>query len=664
MKNYQYWLMAAGVATLSACSPNTDNNTDNNASSNTQSTQPSGSKPHSADFRPSEHLRVPTPTSDLHSFANSNQVRAPHLHLNLDVDFDAQQLRGYAQYELEYIDASANYMVLDTYDLDIQQVEIFANDSWQEGSFRLGDKDPVLGQALTISIVFEGNVEGNVEDDSEQATRAEQVRIHYASSPTATGLDWVSPEGTAGGEHPYLYSQSQPHYARTWVPIQDTAASRLTFSARLTTPPELIGLMGANNPPNPERTGVYEMQTNQPIPPYLMAIAVGDLDFYALNERMAIYAEPSVLQSAVEEFSYTTDMMEVTEAMFGPYAWDRYDQLILPPSFPFGGMENPQLAFITPTVIAGDQSLVSLIAHELAHSWSGNLVTNATWRDLWLNEGFTSYVENRIMEAVYGEDRALMQRMLSDQSLESSIGALSERQQVLHLELEQRDPETIFTRVPYDKAAAFLFFLEDRVGRDTFDAFVRQYFADYAFKSLDTKEFEAYLYANLVDDHSDVVSREEVKEWLYEPGMPSTWVRVEVDAFARVDDARTAWLEGEQVDFAAWSIHERLYFLRHLPQGLSSDELARLDSELGLSETRNNSVLTSWLGIAIREQYEPALHRVDDIVFGMGRLAYLVPVYAALYEMDADSTREMYLRARPQYHQLTRDAVEDMLGIE
>ncbi|RUO27411.1 aminopeptidase [Aliidiomarina maris] len=660
--------MAAGVATLSACSPNADNNNDNDASSNTQSTQPSDSKPQSADFRPSEHLRVPTPTSDLHSFANSNQVRAPHLHLNLDVDFDAQQLRGYAQYELEYIDASANYMVLDTYDLDIQQVEIFANDSWQEGSFRLGDKDPVLGQALTISIVFEGhvenNVEGSVEDDSEQVSRAEQVRIHYASSPTATGLDWVSPEGTAGGEHPYLYSQSQPHYARTWVPIQDTAASRLTFSARLTTPPELIGLMGANNPPNPERTGVYEMQTNQPIPPYLMAIAVGDLDFYALNERMAIYAEPSVLQSAVEEFSYTTDMMEVTEAMFGPYAWDRYDQLILPPSFPFGGMENPQLAFITPTVIAGDQSLVSLIAHELAHSWSGNLVTNATWRDLWLNEGFTSYVENRIMEAVYGEDRALMQRMLSDQSLESSIGALSERQQVLHLELEQRDPETIFTRVPYDKAAAFLFFLEDRVGRDTFDAFVRQYFADYAFKSLDTKEFEAYLYANLVDDHSDVVSREEVKEWLYEPGMPSTWVRVEVDAFARVDDARTAWLEGEQVDFAAWSIHERLYFLRHLPQGLSSDELARLDSELGLSETRNNSVLTSWLGIAIREQYEPALHRVDDIVFGMGRLAYLVPVYAALYEMDADSTREMYLRARPQYHQLTRDAIEEMLDIE
>lgn len=246
MKNYQYWLMAAGVATLSACSPKTDNNTDNNASSNTQSTQPSDSKPHSADFRPSEHRRVPTPTSDLHSFANSNQVRAPHLHLNLDVDFDAQQLRGYAQYELEYIDASANYMVLDTYDLDIQQVEIFANDSWQEGSFRLGDKDPVLGQALTISIVFEDNVQG----DSEQATRAEQVRIHYASSPTATGLDWVSPEGTAGGEHPYLYSQSQPHYARTWVPIQDTAASRLTFSARLTTPPELIGLMGANNPPH------------------------------------------------------------------------------------------------------------------------------------------------------------------------------------------------------------------------------------------------------------------------------------------------------------------------------------------------------------------------------------------------------------------------------
>ena len=639
MKNYLIYMLAGGVWMLSACSPGSEPQVHENSDA------------HRLDFEVTEHNRVPTPTNDRHSFANSNQVRAPHLHLELDVDFEAKQLRGYAEYTLEYIDKSANYFVLDTYDLEIFKVETSSNGDWQEGAYQLGEKDPVLGSALTIALT-----------EGHDQQRAEKVRIHYASSPTATGLDWVEPAGTAGGEHPYLYSQSQPHYARTWVPIQDTAASRLTFSARLTTPEDLVGLMGANNPPNPERTGVYEMATNQPIAPYLLAIAVGDLDFYALNDRMAIYAEPSVLQAAVDEFSYTTDMMDVTEKMFGPYAWDRYDQLILPPSFPFGGMENPQLAFITPTVIAGDQSLVSLIAHELAHSWSGNLVTNATWRDLWLNEGFTSYVQNRIMEAVYGEERAIMERMLSDQSLENSINSLSERQQILHLELEQRDPETIFTRVPYDKAAAFLFFLEDRVGRETFDAFVRQYFADYAFESLDTPEFETYLYENLIDTHSDKVSREEVQEWLYEPGLPETMVRVEVDAFNRVDEARKAWLEGAEVAFDAWSIHERLYFLRHLPNDMSDDELARLDSELGLTATRNNSVLTNWLTIAIRHNYEPALHRVDDIVFGMGRLAFLAPIYNALNDVDPERAHAMYEQARPAYHQLTRDAIEAMLG--
>ncbi|RUO30318.1 M1 family metallopeptidase [Aliidiomarina soli] len=597
------------------------------------------------DFSPSEHYRVQTPTDDLHSYANTNDVRAPHLHLELDVNFEEKTLSGFAEYQLEYINSEAAEFVLDTDDLDIHRVELSDGEGWQDGSFRLGEDDPVLGAALRIEL-------------TDQPTK---VRVHYTSSPTATGLDWVEPAGTAGGEHPYLYSQSQPHYARTWVPIQDTASSRLTFSARLTTPPQLIGLMGANNPPNPERTGVYEMASEQAIPPYLMAIAVGDLEFHALNERMAIYAEPSVLEAAVNEFSYTTDMMEVTESMFGPYAWDRYDQLILPPSFPFGGMENPQLAYITPTVIAGDQSLVSLIAHELAHSWSGNLVTNATWRDLWLNEGFTSYVQNRIMEAVYGEERALMERMLADQSLKRSIESLTERQQVLHLELEQRDPETIFTSVPYDKAASFLFFLESRVGRDVFDSFVRQYFADYSFKSLNTKEFEQYLYDNLVDSN-DNVSREDVQQWLYQPGLPESMVTVEVDAFSEVDDARQAWLEGAAVDMSQWSIHERLYFLRHLPNGMSDDELARLDRELGLTSTQNNAVLTNWLEIAIRHDYEPALHRVEEMALGMGRLAYLIPVYSALLEADPTRAFELYEQAKPDYHQLTRDSIEALLA--
>lgn len=597
----------------------------------------------------SEHTRVTTPTIDQHSFANSNQVHTPHLHLSLQVDFNQKKLTGYAEYDLAFRDPRATNVVFDTEALTIYGVEQQIRGNWQDTTFVLGERDPILGTPLSVRVT----------------AGAEKVRIHYSSSPNATGLDWVDPVGTAGGQYPFLYSQSQPHYARTWIPIQDTPTERLTFTGELYTPPYLVGLMGANNPPNPERTGYYEFRSEQPIPSYLMAIAVGDLDFHALNERMAIYAEPSVLASAVAEFAYTTDMMDVTEQLFGPFAWDRYDQLVLPPSFPFGGMENPQLAFITPTVIAGDQSLVSLIAHELAHSWSGNLVTNATWRDLWLNEGFTSYVENRIMEAVYGEERAHMERMLDAQSLKSSLPQLSERQQVLHIELEQRDPDTAFTSVPYIKAQLFLFFLEERFGRERFDAFVRQYFADFSFATITTAQFVDYLKTNLLALEPDLVPLVEVEEWLYAPGLPDSAPVPQVAAFDRVAEAQQNWFAGESIDISHWSIHERAYFLSQLPKDISQDDLARLDEEFELTATRNNAILSQWLVIAIQYNYEPAMPRVREMLTSMGRLAFIRPVYSALAATPEGLTlaRDIYAEAQPSYHVLTRDQIEAILGL-
>lgn len=604
-------------------------------------------------FEATEHYRVPTPSDDLHSFANINEVRTPQLHLNLDVNFEQETLSGYAEYTLEYVQPDADMIVLDSKTIQVSRAEAWVNDEWVATTFVMGQNDSVLGTPVYVDL----------------PAQTPKIRIHYVTSPQATGLDWVAPEGTAGKEHPFLYSQSQPHYARTWIPIQDTPSQRLTFTAELTTPPDLLGLMGAHNTPNPEVDGSYEFESEQPIPSYLMAIAVGNLEFHALDERMAIYAEPEVIDSAVAEFGYTTEMMVVTEDMFGPFAWDRYDQIVLPPSFPMGGMENPQLAFLTPTVIAGDQSLVNLIAHELAHSWSGNLVTNATWRDLWLNEGFTSYVENRIMEAVYGTERAEMERMLDGQSLRESLETLPEREQILHLTLEQRDPDTVFTSVPYTKGQQFLFFLEERFGRERFDAFVRGYFEYFSFKSLDTKSFEAYLQENLLDVYPSVVTAQEVDEWLYEPGLPETATTPVVRAFERVDEIQTVWLAGHSieqlVDVTQWSIHERLYFLNTLPKDLTGAQLERLDSEFYLTNTQNNEVLATWLPIAIQNEYEPAYPRVEQMLTGMGRMKYLRPIYQALLETEEGRVRALaiYEQAKPGYHLTTQAGVEAMLGI-
>ena len=314
-------------------------------------------------------------THDYFSFANTDAFVTDHLKLDLTVDFDLKELRGMAVLNMRQLDPAATEIILDTRDLHIDGILI--NDT--ESAFEYAQTDPVLGQALKIKL-----------PDSLDKQQGLRVKIHYQTDPGASALQWLPPELTAGGKHPFMFSQSQSIHARSWVPLQDTTSVRLTYEATIRTPGKLLAVMSADNDPLTPRSGEYHFNMPQPIPSYLLAIAVGNIYFAPIGERTGIYSEPEMLDASTFEFSTTPQMLETTESIYGPYQWGRYDLLILPPSFPYGGMENPRLSFITPSILAGDQSLVSLIAHELAHSWSGNLVSNRTWRDIWLNEGTTS----------------------------------------------------------------------------------------------------------------------------------------------------------------------------------------------------------------------------------------------------------------------------------
>ena len=379
---------------------------------------------------------------DPHSFSNPEQVKVRHLDLDLEVSFEKKTLEGSATLTVEHVAGNSDVpLVLDTQDLKITRVEAAqGSGSFQPAHFKLGKPDKILGSSLTIQLPL----------------TADRVRIHYASSPTAAALQWLTPTQTAGKKHPFLFSQSQAIYARTWIPLQDTPSVRMTYTATIRTPRELRALMSAENDPQAARSGEYHFKMTQPIPSYLIALAVGDLEFKPLGSRTGVYAEPSIAGKAAKEFEDTEKMLVATEKLYGPYRWGRYDLLVLPPSFPYGGMENPRLTFATPTIIAGDKSLVSLVAHELAHSWSGNLVTNATWSDFWLNEGFTTYVTQRIIEAVYGPDRAAMEGVLEHQELMELLKTLPEPDQILHIDLTGRNPEDGVTDIPYAKGAGFL----------------------------------------------------------------------------------------------------------------------------------------------------------------------------------------------------------------
>jgi aminopeptidase N len=589
---------------------------------------------------------------DLHSYANSDEICVIHVELDLEVRFDERRLRGSAMLSFDRLQEGADALVLDTRDLTIAAVESWSpNRGFDAATFSLAEADAVLGAALTVVL-------------PPQATRA---RVTYETSPDASGLQWLTPAQTAGGEHPFMFTQSQAIHARSWIPLQDSPAVRVTYGARIRTPGGLRAVMSAANDPDAAADGDYRFDMPQPIPSYLIALAAGDLAFRSLGERTGVYAEPSVVEAAADEFVDTESMMEATERLYGPYRWERYDLLVLPPSFPFGGMENPRLTFATPTILAGDRSLVSLVAHELAHSWSGNLVTNATWRDFWLNEGFTVYLERRIVEEVYGTDREAMEAVLGLQALHADLERLDDPDEVLHVDLAGRDPDAGMTQVPYEKGALFLRHLEEAAGRERFDAFLRGYFDHFAFRSITTADFLAYAAEHLLDDET-LAGTVPVEEWVRAPGLPAGAPRPVSETFDVVETAAAAWASGAlraaDLETSAWTTHEWLHFLGVLPERLDRAQMAELDAAFGLTESPNAEVAHQWLLIAIRNAYRPADGRLERYLLEIGRRKLILPLYAALAATPdgRDRARAIYRRARPGYHPIATGSIDPLVG--
>ena len=600
------------------------------------------------------------PARDYFSYANTGQFVSNHLQLHLSVDFDARSLSGSATLYLDKIDATAHEIVLDTRDLTIVAVEFLTPASGTvSADYTLGAPDDSKGTPLTIALPELVNADDRL-----------ALRVHYSTSPASTALQWLPPALTAGGEHPMVFSQSQTIHARSWVPLQDTPAVRITYEALIETPPELLAVMSANNEPDTPRDGEYQFQMPQPIPPYLLAIAVGNIYFAPIGERTGVYAEPELLDASVHEFADTEDMLVQAEQLFGPYDWGRYDLLVLPPSFPFGGMENPRLSFVTPSLLAGDRSLVSVIAHELAHSWSGNLVTNATWRDGWLNEGVTSYLESRLMEVIYGKNRVDEERVLAYRELLLDFEIVSPEMQALAPRLDGGDPDDFQGTIHYHKGQLLLEYLENAFGREQFDKFLGQYFKAFAFQTITTERFLDYLDDNLLRVVESSVSREDVEQWLYGPGLPADAPVPTSATLDRAASVATRWAAGEldtlDIPLPEWSPQATVHFINSLPADLRDARLAELDAALGLSMTRNAEIARTWFIQVAERRYEPAYDQMAAYLqrFGRGRL--IVPIYKALATNGSDLalSRRLFTQARGSYHPLVSASIGRMLGAD
>lgn len=564
---------------------------------------------------------------DSHSFAEPWRARVVHCSLDLDVDFSNRVLRGTATLRVERPDPSAK-LILDTRDLMIDHVN---------APYAIGERDPILGSPLWIDLP-----EG-----------VQSVTIRYSTTPHASGLQWLNPGQTAGKTHPFLFSQSQSIHARSWIPIQDSPAVRFTYEARVRCPEGLTVIMGA------ARTGESNrFRMELPVPAYLVALAVGSLEYIPIGPRTGIYAEAPVIEAAAREFEDLEKLVATVEGLYGPYRWGRYELLVLPPSFPFGGMENPIVTFLTPTVIAGDKSLVGLISHELAHSWSGNLVTNATWRDFWLNEGFTTYIENRIQEAVYGREQALMEQVLDRRELERELAEFEARDQILHIDLNGRDPDEGCTRVPYVKGALLLRQMEHTFGRPAFDRFLNVYFEHFAFRSITTEEALRYIRKELFELFPNESRNISLHEWVFEPGLPASAPIARSELIERVSKSLD--------DAAGWNTQQWLEYLQTRSRPMNTGEMRDLDARFALTRTGNYEILAEWLLLAVESRYEPAYDRLREFLLSVGRMKYLRPLYAALNK--SPEGREMalaiYRAAKPLYHPIAQTAIERVLFLQ
>ncbi|XVF83347.1 hypothetical protein PTKIN_Ptkin16aG0479400 [Pterospermum kingtungense] len=616
---------------------------------------------------------------DPHSYTDSTHPLTTHISLSLYFHFPSSTIHGVALFTLS--SPHGGPISLDTRSLSIHQVLSFHTLS--PLPFTLSPSpDPIKGTHLSISLP---------NDDDNNKTHSSFL-ITFSTSPSSSALQWLSPPQTFNKTHPFVYTQCQSIHARSIFPCQDTPAARVRYSALLNVPKELSAVMSARHVDRrspvsgegysgllhdgfgslwcSENRVVEEFDMNQPIPPYLFAFAVGELGFREVGPRTRVYSEAAegVLEAAAKEFAGAEEMIRQGELLFGGYEWERFDLLVLPPSFPYGGMENPRMVFLTPTLIKGDCTGAQVVAHELAHSWTGNLITNRNNEHFWLNEGFTTYAERRIVEAVQGEDRAALSIGIGWRGLHGEMDRFKDNLEFTKLKMNQEgvDPDAIYSRVPYEKGFQFLWRIERQIGRPAFDEFIKKYIATFKFKSIDTETFLDFLKANVpgIEKEIDLVL------WTEGTGIPPDAHEPVSNLYAKIVSLANEFILGRmpmEDEVADWRGQEWQLYLENLPKVVEASQVLALDARYRLSESKDYEVKVGFLQIAISSKCRDFYGEVEKTLKEVGRMKYLRPLYTALVqgtgkEEEKILAKRVFAEACDSYHPIAQGVVESVFA--
>ncbi|XP_050791418.1 leukotriene A-4 hydrolase [Gopherus flavomarginatus] len=592
--------------------------------------------------------------SDPSSFASAADHLTQHLYLRCRVDFGSHALRGTAALTVRAERDGLRCLVLDTKDLQIHKVVV----NGQEAKFALGQRHSFKGTPLEITLPFE-------------LRRGQDVIVEtsFETSPKSSALQWLTPEQTSGKKHPFLFSQCQAIHCRAILPCQDTPSVKLTYYAEVSVPKELVALMSASRDgemPDPEDCNrkIYRFSQKVPIPCYLIAFVVGALESRQIGPRTLVWAEKELVDKSAYEFAETEAMLKTAEDLAGPYVWGQYDLLVLPPSFPYGGMENPCLTFVTPTLLAGDRSLSNVIAHEISHSWTGNLVTNKTWEHFWLNEGHTVYLERRIGGRLFGEQFRHFQALGGWRELQNTINTLGDTSPFTNLipKLNEVDPDVAYSTVPYEKGFALLFHLEQLLGGpDVFIGFLKAYIQQFAYKSAVTEDWKKFLYSYF-KDKVDVLNKVDWNAWMHTPGMPPVKPTYDMTLSNACVDLSQRWIKAKEGDLCSFSSadlkdlssHQLIEFLALLllEAPLPVSHVKRMQEVYNFNAVNNSEIRFRWLRLCIQAKWEEAIPLALKMATEQGRMKFTRPLFRDLYnfEKSRDQAVSSFMQHRVCMH--------------
>ncbi|NWZ05665.1 LKHA4 hydrolase, partial [Agelaius phoeniceus] len=594
--------------------------------------------------------------ADPSSFASPACCLTRHLHLRCRADFGARVLRGTAALTVRAEREALRCLVLDTKDVQVFKVTV----NGQDAQFAFGEKHSFKGTPLEITFPNE-------------LRRGQEaiVEISFESSPQSSALQWFTPEQTSGKKHPFLFSQCQAIHCRAIFPCQDTPAVKLTYYAEISVPKELVALMSANRDgegPDPEDSAhkVYRFSQNVPIPCYLFALVVGALESRKIGPRTLVWAEKELVDKSAYEFSEAEAMLKTAEDLAGPYVWGQYDLLVLPPSFPYGGMENPCLTFVTPTLLVSTAA-IKVIAHEISHSWTGNLVTNKTWEHFWLNEGHTVYLERRIGGRLFGEQFRHFQALGGWRELQNTINTLGDKNPVTNLviNLDEVDPDVAYSSVPYEKGFALLFYLEQLLGGpDVFIGFLKAYVQTFAYKSIITEDWKKFLYSYF-KDKVDILDKVDWNSWFHAPGMPPVKPTYDTTLSNACIALSQRWIQAKESDLGSFSSadlkemssHQLIEFLALLllEEPLPLSHVQRMQEVYNFNAINNSEIRFRWLRLCIRSKWEAAIPLALKMATDQGRMKFTRPLFRDLYGFDKsrDLAVKTFLEHRASMHPVT-----------